>query len=272
MGSLTNQPQNFAAFQNQTFPNGLDLGRCTIQQDIGAYYAAPGSVFQQGSLVAVDSVTQQIVPFTGGGTSAFLLGVAKWTKAPSIVACQIDEPVLLAVAGGVQTVALKHPNLVPGSVQLSSTAGFGGTVYVGNSPGVGTDYTVSTTNGTITTVAAGALVPIAVPTTVFANYHWTISAADLLQFQGLNFWNLTDQVSIQDSRVTVITDWSMLFTTQYDTAVEYTVGQQLVATSGGIFGTTASVGTVAGANVGRVFQLPSVNDPFLGVISGGNGL
>ena len=272
MGSLTNQPQNFAAFQNQTFPNGLDLGRCTIQQDIGAYYAAPGSVFQQGSLVAIDSVSQMIVPFTGGGTAAFLLGVAKWTKAPSIVACVVDEPVVLAIAAAPQTVALKHPNLIAGSVAVNSAAQFGGTLYIGNSPGAGTDYTVSTTNGTITTVAAGALIPTLVATTVFVSYHWTISAADLLQFQGLNFWNLTDQVSIQDNRITVITDWSMIFTTQYDTGVEYAVGTQLVATNGGLFGTALSVGTVAGANVGRVFQLPSVNDPFLGVISGGNGL
>lgn len=270
MGSLTNVPQNFAAFQNQIFPNGLDLGRCTIQQDIGAYYAAPGAVFQQGSLVAIDSVTQMIVPFTGGGTSAFLLGVAKWTKAPSIIAAVADEPISFTVGAAPQTAVLKHPNVV--RVQVNSLPKFAGTVYVGNTPGAGTDYTVATANGILTTVGAGGLTPTVANNVFYASYTWTLSAADLYQFQGLNFWNFTDNVSIQDNRVTVVTDWSMLFTTQYDTAVAYTVGQQLVATSGGLFGTSASVGTVGGANVGRVFQLPGVNDPFLGIISGGNGL
>jgi hypothetical protein len=270
MGSLTNVPQNFAAFQNQIFPNGLDLGRCTIQQDIGAYYAAPGAVFQQGSLVALDSVTQMVVPFTGAGTSTFLLGVVKWAKAPSINAAVADEPVTFTVGAAPQTATLKHPNVA--NVALNSAPQMGGTLFIGDSPGAGTDYTVNTTNGIITTVAAGALTPTLANNVYYATYTWTLSAADLYQFQGLNFWNFTDNVSIQDNRVTVITDWSMLFTTQYDTAVEYTIGQQLVATSGGLFGTAASVGTVAGANVGRVFQLPGVNDPFLGIISGGNPL
>jgi hypothetical protein len=270
MGSLTNVPQNFAAFQNQIFPNGLDLGRCTIQQDIGAYYAAPGAVFQQGSLVALDSVTQMVVPYTGANTSAFLLGVVKWAKAPSINAAVADEPVSFTVGAAPQTAALKHPNVA--NVAVNSLPQMAGTLYIGNTPGAGTDYTVNTTNGILTTVAAGALTPTVANNVFYATYTWTLSAADLYQFQGLNFWNFTDNVSIQDNRVTVITDWAMLFTTQYDTAVEYAIGQQLVATSGGIFGTSASVGTVAGANVGRVFQLPGVNDPFLGIISGGNPL
>ena len=269
MGSLNTAPQNFAAFQNQTFPNGLDLGRCVIQQDLGAYYAAPGASFYQGSLVAVDTAVQQIVPYTGAGTATFLLGVAKWSKTPSIFGTAVDEALVIPANAGVATFSLKHPNLVGGSVQIDSAVQFGGTHYVGNSPGAGTDYTVNTTNGTITTVALGAFVAFAVPTTVYVSYTWTLSASDLLQFQGLNFWNLTDNVSIQDNRVTVITDWSMLFTTQYDTSQVYTVGAVLYANSTGHF-TVAGAPGVTATVVGRVFQLPSVNDPFLGVISGGN--
>jgi hypothetical protein len=126
------------------------------------------------------------------------------------------------------------------------------------------DFTLVAANGQLTAVAAGALVATN-PQTAYVTYTFALQDSDL-DFQGRNFWNFTDDVSIQDNHITVITDWSLLFTTQYDTSVDYVAGDALYAGTGakiGLFGKTAN-----GTAVAKVFQAPTASDPYLGIIFG----
>lgn len=260
MGSVGLQSPRLAAFQSQVFPRGLDLGRCVILQDIGVFKAATSAAFEAGMLVAQDA-NGEIVKCAGKP----VLGVAKWNKSLVYTAAMVDEPISFPTVTA--TVSLRHPNV--SNFQLRSAVTLGGVKYV--TPG---DYTINTTNGTLTRVNPGAT-PIPVATTVYATYTYELSSRDL-DFQGRNFWNFTDDVSIQDNRITVITDASILFTSQYDTSRDdYALtgtGKNLYCAGGvtaakaGLFTTDAA----EGAFVGHVIQTPTADDPYLGVRLGGD--
>jgi hypothetical protein len=176
----------------------------------------------------------------------------------------MDERVSFPTSGS--TISLKHPNI--SNLMIRSAANYGGSPY-----GDPADYTIaSAPNGTITHSGGGSGIPVA--TTVYAMYTYELSSRDL-DFQGRNFWNTTDEVSIADSRVTVITDASILFTSMYDTSKVYTmtgVGKNLYA-AGGVTAALAGLFTndsAEGEFVGHVIQVPTADDPFLGVRLGGS--
>lgn len=251
MGSVGLSSAGLAAFNGTVFKRGLDLGRCVVQEDLGFYTANTTASFEQGSLVSQDA-NGFIVPATGKA----VLGVAKWNKTNVFTSVSVDEPIAFAAA--TSTVNLLHP--AASNLVVRSATGETGTTYV-----ITTDYTVSLTNGTVTHVSGGAI-PLA--TTVYVTYTWQLQSADL-DFEGRNFWNMTDDVSIANSRVTVITEATVLFTSCYDSSRAYTLtgtGKNLYcggATSAlaGLFTNNSSEGDF----VGHVIQLPSANDPFLGV-------
>lgn len=250
MGSLTGNAGAIAAFTGQPFPNGLDLGRCVIQFDIGVFSADPVATFLAGSLVTKG--TNGITATDGSATAGVggVLGVAKWNKANTLYGAVVDEVVVLP---GTTVVSLKHP-LVSG-VKVSAAAG-GAPITAGG------NYTLSTTNGTLARIGG----VVADGQTVYVSYTFTIQNADL-DFQGRNFWNGTDDVTIQDGRITVITGWSMLFTTQYNTALQYTLGDALIAGNTGLF-TKAAASDAGSASiaVGTVIQVPTATDPYLGLV------
>lgn len=244
MGSvgLGNNAQ-LGAFLNRTHPEGLDLGRCQIREALGVFVAHPTTPFSAGMLVMRDS-NGLVVPSDG----TKVLGVAKWNHATAMLAAAADEAVVLT---GTTPAPLAHPNV--SNVKVSASAG--GAALV-----VGDDYTVNATNGTITRVNGGA---ISSGATVFVSYHYQLSQAQLMQTQGLNFWNNLDEVSQNEGRCAVITDAELLFTTQYDSSLQFTLGQKLYAstTSPGLIGTSSSGSAYF---VGEVFQVPTASDPFLG--------
>jgi hypothetical protein len=252
MGSLTNNPGQIAAPNFQPFPNGLDLDRCMIQHEIGIFYADPAATFLQGQLVGKNA--NGIAPANPNG-GVKVLGIAKWNKALTLYGVNVDEAIVLP---GTTAVALKKSNV--SNVRVAASANFG-TAYT-----VTTDYTVNTTNGTVTRNGAGG---IADGGTVYVTYTYQLAASDY-DFQGRNFWNFTDDVTIQDGRITVITGWNLIFTTQYDSSRTYLLGDALYAGSA-----TSPTGLFTNLNtsnelVGRVIQLPSATDPYMGVaFSGG---
>jgi hypothetical protein len=227
-------------------------------QDVGVYLANPAATFEQGSLVSQDA-TGLLVPCAGTP----VLGVAKWNKAYTLTAALVDEPISFATVGG--TATLKHPNV--SRLQLRSAPNFGGSLYA--VPG---DYTITPLNGVLTQAGVGSTIPVG--TAVYASYTYTLQPQDL-QFEGRNFWNFVDDVSQADGRVTVITDASVLFTTMYDVTKVYTLtghGKNLYC-GGGV--TSALTGlftndSAEGQFVGHVIQVPSADDPFLGVRLGGD--
>jgi hypothetical protein len=260
MGELTTNLANVAAYQNQIYPNGIDLGRSIYQQDIGILEADPNAVFRAGMLVTRNVTNGLIYQSTGQD----MFGVAKWNKTTQLYAVQNDEPQVLT---GTTATNLNYANVSNVRVASAPNATLGSQDYA-----LTTDYTVNTTNGTITR-AGGSTIPTGA--TVYVTYTWAVQQSNLV-FQGQNFWNTTDDVTIQDGRITIITDWSIIFTTQYDTSQLYTLtgltsnlyaAGVSTSTNGGLFTSSTSDG---GIFVGRVFQVPSAGDPYLGVTFSAN--
>lgn len=257
MGSLGLDSPRLGAFQSDPNPRGLDLGRSVILQDLGVFRAADAADFNAGMLLAQDA-DGNLVKAVGSP----VLGVAKWNKTNTLLATAVDEPVVFAAANG--SVTLKHPNV--SNFQLRDAPDLGGSAWT-----VTTDYTLNATNGVVTHVGAGGITP---GDTSYATYTYELSARDL-DFQGRNFFNYTDDVSIAENRVTVITDASLLFTTMYDTSRAYALtgtaknlycGGGATAALAGLFTNDAAEGEF----VGHVIQLPTADDPFLGVRLGGD--
>lgn len=235
------------AFMNRVFPEGLDLGRCQINEALGVFVADPSNTFRAGSLV-MQNASGLIVPSDGTN----VLGVAKWNHTTTMLSAVVDEPIVLT---GSTASNMAHP--LVSNVRVSLTAS-------GTALSASTDYTLNATNGTLARVTATTTIPSG--GTVYASYTFQVAEADLLQMQGKNFWNSLDEVSQADNRVTVITDATLLFTTQYDTSQLYTITG---ATSNVYAGTSGTAGLFTSATggklVGRVFQAPTASDPFLGI-------
>lgn len=239
------------AFQNSTFATGLDLGRCQIREALGVFVADPAATFQAGMLVSKNSSGLVVV---SPGTD--FLGVAKWNKATSLLGVKVDEAIVLT---GTTASNLSRANV--SNVRVASATGYSGTTYT-----VTTDYTVNATNGTVTRNGAGAITSGA---TVYVSYTFAITSQEVTQQQGTNFWNNLDEVSQADNRVTVITDAELLFTTQYDSSRTYALtganSNLYAATGGGVQGLFTNDTSGSAKFVGRVIQLPSASDPYMGV-------
>lgn len=240
------------AFNNRIYTEGLDLGRCQINQALGVFVADPATTFRAGMLVMRSSTG---LVQASDGTD--VLGVAKWNHATALYAAVVDEAIVLT---GTTASNLAHPTV--SNVKVSSAAGGAGSDYT-----LTTDYTVNATNGTVTRAGGGSITS---GSTVYVAYTFQITAADLLQLQGQNFWNNVDEVSQADGRCTVITDATIIFTSQYDTTRTYTLtstGSNLYAcTTGGKAGLFTNDSGAGSLKVGRVLQVPTASDPFLGVL------
>jgi len=259
MGSVGLDSPRLGAFQSDVFPRGLDLGRCVILQDVGVYRAANAADFEQGMLVAQDADGNLIK-----AVSRPVLGVAKWNKTNVYTAAVVDEVVTFPTITA--TVELAHPNV--SNVKANTAPDQGGTALVAT-----TDYTLNATNGTLTRINPGSG-NLVVGAATYVTYTYDLATRDL-DFQGRNFFNFTDDVSIADNRITVITDASILFTSMYDTSRnDYALtgaGKNLycggnTAALAGYFTTDSTEGEF----VGHVMQLPTADDPFLGVRLGGD--
>lgn len=250
-----------SAFDSKVFPQGLHLSRCRIPMDLGVWEAATAATFRQGQLVSLDS-SGQVVLCTGLN----FFGVAKWTKDLGVGnAVAVDEPVVLS---GTTVTSLRRGAVVGtsvsnNSIKVSLTAG--GAALTNN----GTDYTVdSLANGTLHRIGGGAISDGA---TVFVTYTYGLTSADMA-FQGQNFWNGQDDVTIQGGRVAVVQDFAVLFSTEYVTDRRYQVNERLYAGQTD----TEDQGRVTnlsseGDEIGRVIQVPTATDPYLGweLIPGG---
>jgi len=242
---------NLGAFLNRIFPEGLDLGRCQITEALGTFVADPANTFRAGMLV-MRNAAGLVIPSDGTD----MLGVAKWNHATSMLAAAVDEPVVLT---GVIASNLQHA--LVSNVRVASAVAGGGTVFID-----ATDYTLNATNGTLTRIALGAIIS---GSTVYVTYTFQLSASDISQTQGANFWNNLDEVSQADGRVTVITDAAMIFTSQYDTSANFSMTGALsnlfASTAVGKAGLFTSSPAGGAKFVGRVLQVPTAADPFLGL-------
>lgn len=252
MGSLTtptNSP-NLAAFTGQVFKKGLDLGRSVIHTDLGTYRAEANATIRSGQFVAFDA-TGFIIPSVGADT----IGVSKWNKQQFGVSVNMDESIVLP---GTTAVNLARSNV--SNVSVRSAINLGGTLFT-----VTTDYTVAAVAGTVTRVGSGA---IADGATVFVTYTFALVDADF-EFDGRDFRNQSNNdVLGQEDRITVVTDWSMLFTIEWDTIVNYTLTG---ATSRLFVSAEGKATSTSGTDfAGKVSQLPTADDAYMGIIIHGN--
>jgi hypothetical protein len=250
------------AFRVDSLARGLDHQRTTWIKKYGDYEADSATSFEAGGPVALNS-SGKIVVHPGTDTKPF--GIACYNKTNTITAAVSAEPIQFATAGS--TATLDHSNIVShgtntGGLRITSTA-TGGTDYT-----VATDFTYVSTSGVVTQIAAGSGGSIPLGTTVYAWYKYNVTVAEV-QDSGLNFWNFTDDVSIQGNKISVITGLSTIFTTQYNPARAWainddvTVGNEATDHCGGLFDrATSSTNTVV---IGKVIQLPNADDPFLGI-------
>ena len=238
------------AFQVSSRAIGIDLKRSKINTNLGHYVANASTSFRAGMLVQLNS-SQEIV--ICDGTEPF--GFAKYTKANTLYANVVAERIQLNATTATN---LAHANLwVPGATGgVRVTDDTGVTVYTET-----TDYTVNYTNGQVTRVALGA---IGDGDYVRVDYQYQVTENEL-KFEGRNFWNFTDDVTIQGDKITVINDWSIIFTTQYDPSQTYAVNDALTAGTSGATKSGLVTKGGAGAFIGNVYQVPTADDPFLGV-------
>lgn len=256
MGSLTNSPQLRAAFNEQFYPSGLDLNRGKYNNCLGVWYANASATFYAGQPVSLDSGGNIVL--ANGSTQ--ILGVAKWSKATTAQSQVIDYPVAFSAGGQLKNL---QPNIV-GNVQVNSAPQGAGTVYSSS-----TDYTLNTTNGTITQIASGSGGTIPLNTTVYVSFSWQPTAF-AMQLEGLNFWQTLDYVTQQELRVAVVQAPAEIFTTFFDPSVQYTftgATSNVYVNASGLF-TSSTSGSAK--LVGKCINIPSAADPYLGIEFFGN--
>jgi len=244
----------FEAFRVSSRAIGIDLIRSVYTRNLGTYVAAPLTTFRAGMLVQLNASQQVEICGTGGVTLPF--GFTKYTKATTLFASVIGEQIQLngIAATNLAHAALRTPGAIGGIRVWNLTTGASYTEAV--------HYTANYVNGTVVRIVAGG--SPADGEIVGCDYAYQVTEAEL-KFEGRNFWNLQNDVDIQDGKITVINDWSIIFTNQYDPSQTYAVNDALTAgTSGDVLTGLVTKGG-AGPFVGRVFQVPTADDPFLGV-------
>lgn len=262
MGTLNSNPTAAAAFDGQVFKKGLDLTRSIIKMDDGTQVVNPTATVRPGMIVTRDA-NGFIAPATGLDT----YGIAKWGKDNFGVSVQVDLPLIL---NGTTVTNLTVNGVGRGTVSnvtVRSAPNMGGSLFVGG----GTDYTINAGNGTIVRVALGG---IADGATVFVTFTYALVDADY-QFDGRFFQNQdVDRTAFQDGRITIITDWSRVFTVEWASGVGVATGLTFTLTgaTSKLFCDALGKFTNVAANdfVGRVYQIPTNQDPYMGVTAGGN--
>ena len=218
----------------------LDLKRCFIGREAGNKTVDANATFEAGMVAQYASDGEVVV---SDGTNP--CGVFKWNKTSQIYGIVAREAVTLT---GTTASNLDHANV--SSVKVENSAG---TNYL-----VTTDYTVSTTNGTVTRVGGGG---IASGETVYVTYTYQKTEAEMNR-DGKNFLLNNDDTQ-GSNRITIIQGFSTIYTDKYDTSLDYTVGSSVYVRSDGYF-TATDYGTVFGP-FGKVVSVPTASDPYLGI-------
>jgi hypothetical protein len=254
MGTLVSNPTAAAAFDGQIIKKGLDLSRSVITHDLGTEVVDPAATVRPGSIVSRNS-TGYVIAATGLNT----YGIAKWGKDTFGVSVVVDEAIVL---NGTTPTNLAHANV--SNVSVRSAPNMSVAAYIGG----GDDYTAVAVNGT---VARDATTTIPDGATVYVTYTYALVDADF-NFDG-RFWQNqpVDRTAYQDGRITVITDWSRVFTIEWAsgtgvaTGLTYAINDKLYCSAESKFTNTPGTDFV-----GRVYQIPTALDPYMGVTAHGN--
>jgi hypothetical protein len=225
----------------------IDLSRSVITVALGTWDVSPTAEFAAGQFVKLgaDGKVTNITAKTD-----VPLGIAKWNKinGNSMRVPVIGEAIVLS---GTTAVNLAHGSVENGSVRVTSYDG--ATVYAET-----TDYTVNYANGQITRVGGGTIPDGA---TVLVSYRYAASDVELDLLYGKNWMNTLDD-TMQVGKITVIQDFAVVYSDQYDSAQGYTVGGSLYLTANGRVTSDSSGGAT---KVGICVKVPTIDDPYLGI-------
>lgn len=216
----------------------IDLKRSILGREMGNKPVDANAVFQAG-MISQYASDGEIV--TCDGTAP--CGVFKWNKTSTVTGVEVKEAIVLT---GTTASNLNHANV--SNVKVENAAG---TDYI-----VTTDYTVNTTNGTVTRNGAGGITSGA---TVYVTYTYQLSSAEL-NAAGKNFTLSTDDTQ-GSNKITIIQGFSTVYTDQYDTSKDYAVGDTVYPTVGGKFTNQADYNKP----FGKVISVPTAADPYLGI-------
>ncbi len=234
----------------------LDIKRCSITTNLGIFeVAAVCGNFEGGILMQkVDEAGTTKLTISDGTNPC---GVAKWDHMTGIEGLVVSEAVVLA-AGATGTGTLKRSNLIAAMYKVEDAAG---TDYT---EGGGADYTMNAVNG-IVTRTAGSTIPDGGTIYVTYKYQKTEAQIDSGEYPegligGRNLRNSLDDVP-GSGRMTLIQAFAILYTTCFDSSLDFAVGESLYSDANGMFT------NVAGGNpqIATVHEVPSASDAFLGV-------
>jgi len=157
------------------------------------------------------------------------------------------------------TINLSKGNVVgTGFIKVTSATGM--TVYT-----QGVDYTVSTTNGVVTRLGAGAIGALA---TVVIWYSYTLQNAQVYWDNVSTQWTPAGQNydrqpddTLGSGKITVAESDAKIYTDMYDVNQTYALNATLYSDAASLWTPIAGFTNA----IGRVLSVPSANDPFLGV-------
>ena len=242
------------AFRVDNVARGLDHQRTQYLTAFGDYVANSSTTFYSGMLVDINA-NQEVIISAGASP----LGWAKYNRTTTFYGAVIGEYIQL---NGTTATSLAHANVrsAGGTDGVRVAAALTSTAYV---EGAGDDYTVNYTNGTVVRTA-GSTIPDG--GYVYVNYQYALTARELLD-DGQNFWNFDNDVTIQGDKITVITGDATIYTTAYDASQTYAINDALTAgtTAASLSGLVTKGG--AGLAIGKCIQVPTADDPYLGVLS-----
>jgi len=237
----------------------LDIKRCAIYTNLGILEVDDGcAAFEAGTLLQkVDDNGTTKLTISDGTNPA---GMAKWDHCTGFLGVAVEEAHTFAAAGGADvTVNLDNAHVITSSYKVEDSAGNNYT------EGAAADYTMNTTNGIVTRIDATTTIPDG--GTIYVTYKWQKTDAQIDAgdypfglIGGRNLRNSLDDVP-GSNRMTLIQAYALIYTTVFDSSLDYTLGEKIYSDANGM------ITNVAGGNpeIGSVHELPSTDDAFLGV-------
>lgn len=221
----------------------IDYSRSVITVALGVWKVDPNAQFEAGQFVKLNA-GGEVTNITGATDVPF--GMAKWNKHQVLTTAVVGEQIALYQN---EDALLKYGSIVSGTERVTNLDGT--VVYVKD-----TDYTINYTNGAMRRIGTGA---IAEGQTVVVSYTRNLTQDDYDLLYGRNFMNLVDD-TVGPGLITVIQDFAIVYTDQYDTTVAYVPGDELRLMNNGKV-TKGGAGTVVGVCV----KAPTPDDPYLGI-------
>jgi len=160
------------------------------------------------------------------------------------------------------TINLRGGNIT-GTTKIKVTNSAGTTTYT-----QGTDYSISTANGVVTRIAAGA---ITAGQTVVIWYEYSVSSSQLQYEMSSTRWSTSQNYdrcrndTLGSDRIAIAEGDAILYTDQYDVAQTYTLNCALRSDANSLWTSAGIAGGAISSVCGRCINVPTAANPFLGV-------